>query len=515
MEFWIKASQLILSLSILIFLHELGHFLPARFFKIRVEKFYLFFNPWFSLIKKKIGETEWGIGWIPLGGYVKISGMVDESMDKEQMAGPPQPYEFRSKPAWQRLIVMIGGVTVNIIVGIIIYILVVFAWGEDQIHTKDLQNGLAIHPYMQKYDLRSGDNVLAVNGVDVVNPANINRGIMIRDQYDLKVQRPSGKIETITLPENIEYELFSKEGAMSPFGLRFKSTTVDYLYPINDVIVDSIKGTTIPATSEIISIDGKGLKSMDSDLNYTNYSSRKEVSVKYSTGKETKTIKVVGKRMKRVFDALQAFNSGLRPGDIFLTLNEQPIVYFDEIVTTCYDNLGKRIDATVLRGSDTLSLKMKVNKKGVMGFGPKSVKSEDAKYMQHISYGFGESLGRGFTMGITTLGDYVGQLKFLFTKKGAGSVGGFGAIGNLFSPTWDWQSFWMNTALISIILAFMNILPIPALDGGHVVFLLYEIITGKEAPQKVLEYAQTVGFFILIALLLYANGNDIVRAITG
>lgn len=512
MEFWIKASQLILSLSILIFLHELGHFLPARFFKIRVEKFYLFFNPWFSLVKKKIGETEWGIGWIPLGGYVKIAGMVDESMDKEQLAAPPKPDEFRAKPAWQRLIVMIGGVTVNIIVGIVIYIMVMLAWGEDQIHTKDLQNGLAIHPYMQKYDLHSGDNVLAVNGVDVVNPADINRGIMIRDQYKLKVERPSGKIETITLPENVEYELFEKEGAMSPFGLRFKSTTVEYLYPVSEVIIDSITDTKIPARSLIVSIDGKDLKSMGTDVHYMNYWSRKSVDVQYSDGKDTITVAIVGKRMKRLFDRLLAFNSGLRPGDTFLSMNDQPIIYFDEIVTTCYNNLGKHVEAQVLRDSDTLTLKMKVNKNGVIGFGPKSIESEDAKYVQHISYGFGESLGRGFTMGMTTLGDYVGQLKFLFTKKGAGSVGGFGAIGNLFSPTWDWHSFWMNTALISIILAFMNILPIPALDGGHVVFLLYEMITGKEAPQKVLEYAQTIGFFILIALLLYANGNDIYNA---
>ncbi len=509
MELLMKASQLILSLSILIFLHELGHFLPARFFKIRVEKFYLFFNPWFALVKKKIGDTEWGIGWIPLGGYVKIAGMVDESMDKEQLALPPKPDEFRAKPAWQRLIVMIGGVTVNIIVGIVIYILVMFAWGEDQIHTKDLQNGLAIHPYMQKYDLHSGDNVLAVNGVDVVNPADINRGIMIRDQYKLKVERPSGKIETITLPEDVEYELFSKEGAMSPFSLRSKSTTVEHLYPVSDVIVDSLEGVKIPAKSLIISIDNVDIKSLDSDVHYMDYWSKETVNVSYSDRKDTITVAVVGKRMKRLLDRLIAFNSGLRPGDTFLSLNDQSITYFDQIVTTCYNNLGKSVNATVLRDGDTLALSMKINKNGVIGFGPKSVKVEDAKYMQHISYGFGESLGRGFSMGMTTLGDYVGQLKFLFTKKGAGSVGGFGAIGNLFSPTWDWHSFWMNTALISIILAFMNVLPIPALDGGHVVFLLYEMITGKEAPQKVLEYAQTIGFFILIALLLYANGNDI------
>lgn len=514
MEFWIKASQLILSLSILIFLHELGHFLPARWFKIRVEKFYLFFNPWFALVKKKIGDTEWGIGWIPLGGYVKIAGMVDESMDKEQLAAPPKPDEFRSKPAWQRLIVMIGGVTVNIIVGIIIYILVMFSWGEQELHTADLDNGLSIHPYMQKYDLHSGDNVLEINGEKVKDYADINRGIMIRDEYDLKVQKPDGTIKNVKLPENIEYALFKKEGAMSPFSLRHKSTTVEYLYPVSEVIVDSIQGTKIPAKSPIVSIDGKDLKSLGK-IHYMNYWDEKSVDVQYSDGKDTITVEVVGRRMKRLLDRLLAFNSGLRPGDTFLGMNDQPITYFDEIVTTCYNHLGKTVEAKILRDGDTLSLTMDVNENGVIGFGPTMVEPEDSKHIRDIKYGFGESIGRGFSMGMTTLGDYVGQLKFLFTKKGAGSVGGFGAIGNLFSPTWDWHSFWMNTALISIILAFMNILPIPALDGGHVVFLLYEMITGKEAPQKVLEYAQTIGFFILIALLLYANGNDIYRAFFG
>ncbi len=510
MEFLIKASQLILSLSLLIFLHELGHFLPARFFKIRVEKFYLFFNPWFSLVKKKIGETEWGIGWIPLGGYVKISGMVDESMDKEQLAKPPQPWEFRSKPAWQRLIVMIGGVTVNIIVGIIIYIMVMFAWGEEQLHTSDLESGLAIHPYMQKYDLHSGDNVLEINGVKVVNPADINRGIMIRDQYKLKVQRPDGTTKIITLPENIEYELFSKEGAMSPFGLRNTSNTVATLY-VNQKLVFNNE-TTIKKGSSILTVDGKTLNSLKPNTRSSEYAGQKAVKIQYLNESDTLTGTITGKQVKLLFQAMPAFVNNLRPNDMFLSMNDEKINFYDEITTTAFNNIGKEVKTLVLRDSDTVSLNLKVNKSGMLGFIINAVQSADTVHIREISYGFGESIGRGFTMGITKLGDYVGQLKFLFTKKGAGSVGGFGAIGNLFSPTWDWYSFWMNTAFISIILAFMNILPIPALDGGHVVFLLYEMITGKEAPQKVLEYAQTIGFFILIALLLYANGNDIVRA---
>lgn len=513
MEILIKASQLILSLSLLIFLHELGHFLPARFFKIRVEKFYLFFNPWFSLVKKKIGETEWGIGWVPLGGYVKISGMVDESMDKEQLAKPPQPWEFRSKPAWQRLIVMIGGVTVNIIVGIIIYIMVMFAWGEEQLHTADLQDGMAIHPYMQKYDLHSGDNILAINGVDVIDYRDINRGIMIRDQYNLKVQRPDGTIVPIELPENIEYELFEKEGAMSPFGLRNKSNTVELLYVHQEVVFNN--DLTLKKSTPILSVDGKELGALSPGTRSSEYASKKEVKIQYLDEGDTLSAKIPGEQVKLLFQAMPAFVNNLRPKDKFLSMNGKPIEFYDEITTTAFNNIGKSIKTQVLRDSDTVSLNLKVNKSGMLGFIINPVQSADTAHIRQIKYGFGESLGRGFTMGMTTLGDYVGQLKFLFTKKGAGSVGGFGAIGNLFSPTWDWHSFWMNTALISIILAFMNILPIPALDGGHVVFLLYEMITGKEAPQKVLEYAQTIGFFILIALLLYANGNDIVRAFFG
>ncbi len=208
MDFFVKAVQLLLSLSILVVLHEFGHYLAARYFGIRVEKFYLFFNPWFSLFKKKIGETEWGIGWLPLGGYVKISGMIDESMDKEQLEQPIQPWEFRSKPAWQRLIVMIGGVTVNLIVGVLIYISVVFVWGEEQIHTKDLKAGLSIHPYMQKYNLRSGDNILEIGDKPVTHINDINAGLMIRNQHKLKVQHADGKVEDIVLPEGLDYEIF-------------------------------------------------------------------------------------------------------------------------------------------------------------------------------------------------------------------------------------------------------------------------------------------------------------------
>lgn len=441
MDFLIKAAQLILSLAILVVLHEFGHYLAARFFKIRVEKFYLFFNPWFSLVKKKIGETEWGIGWLPLGGYVKIAGMVDESMDKEQLEQPVQPWEFRAKPAWQRLIVMIGGVVVNMIVGILIYMFVVFAWGEEQIHTKDLSTGLYVHPYLEKYDLHSGDNILEINGKEVTHVNDINNGILLRDERELKVQRPDGKIEMIKLPEGVEYDLF-QNGAFPAIGLRATA------------IIDSV-----------------------------------------NTGK-------AGEK------------AGFKKGDVFVSIAGKEVLY-DQIVSEMKPHANEKIDIVVNRDGKNISLSPTISKEGTIGISFVGHELIDQDKIRQVDYSLGQSFSRGISRGYTTLSDYVGQMKFLFTKKGASSIGGFGAIGNMFPATWDWEKFWLNTALISIILAFMNILPIPALDGGHVVFLIYEMVRGKEAPQKVLETAQYIGFFILMGLLLYANGNDIYRLITG
>ncbi|MFT5860674.1 MAG: regulator of sigma E protease [Flavobacteriaceae bacterium] len=514
MEFWIKAAQLLLSLSILVFLHELGHFIPARIFKTRVEKFYLFFNPWFSIVKKKFGDTEWGIGWVPLGGYVKISGMVDESMDKEQLAKPPEPWEFRSKPAWQRLIIMLGGVTVNIIVGIVIYIFVVFAYGETQIHATDLEDGLAVHPYMQKYGFESGDNILEVNGTPVVNYQDINKGLLIRNEYDLKVQHANGDVEVMKMKDGIEYKMF-ENGATNAFTLRSKQTEVNYLITTRDVYYtadDEI--LKISAQSEILSIDDKLISELGAISSRT-YANSKSVKVTVRSDKDTVDIDLPGSKMSNLLYVSPALNVGLKPGDRIHSMDGLPITYFDEILTVCFNNKGKKLPITVKRDTSILDFTIRIDSSGAVGFGMVQLDPQDFAHKREIEYSFGQSISRGFTMGMTTLGDYVGQLKFIFTKKGASSIGGFGAIGGLFPGTWNWQVFWLNTALISIILAFMNVLPIPALDGGHVVFLLYEMVTGKEAPQKVLEVAQMVGFFILIALLLYANGNDIYRAITG
>ena len=443
MDILIKAAQLILSLSILVVLHEFGHYIPAKLFKTRVEKFYLFFDPWFSLFKRKIGDTEWGIGWLPLGGYVKIAGMVDESMDKNQLAQEPKPDEFRSKKAWQRLIIMIGGVTVNVIVGVLIYILIAWSYGEEQIKTTELKAGLEFHPYLQKYGMQSGDNILKIDGKPVNHINEINAGILLRDVRKLSVLKANGEVKQITLPEQVDYEFF-QEGAFPAVALR----------------------TSIPQIAKI------------------------------EPGKN-------------------AEKAGLKAKDKIVSINGDTLVYYDDLRKNLYENKGKEVNASVLRDGKIIDLTVQVDPVGKIGFVADVSTYNDEKSIKTKYYSFSESISKGIQKGATTLGDYTAQMKFIFTKKGASSIGGFASIGNMFPPTWNWEVFWMNTAFISIVLAFMNILPIPALDGGHVVFLLYEIVTGKEAPQKVLEYAQYAGFILLLGLLLYANGNDIYRFVFG
>ncbi|MEW7289270.1 RIP metalloprotease RseP [Aquimarina sp. 2304DJ70-9] len=436
--FFVKAAQLLLSLSILIVLHELGHFIPAKLFKTRVEKFYLFFDIKFSLFKKKIGETVYGIGWLPLGGYVKIAGMIDESMDKEQMAGPPQPWEFRSKPAWQRLIIMLGGVTVNIILGFLIYMAIIFTWGTSYVGFEDLPKGFAIEDSFKKYGFEDGDRIMQVNGKEFEDVTRINQHLFMRDINAISVLHQNGQKETIQIPEDIGTIMF-ESGVLRPFS------------PIVDPILDSIqKGSA-------------------------------------------------------------ADQSGLRKGDKILSLNDQKVTYWSDFNRLkVADTTKKALKVVYLRDGIENSVTVTPDEDGIVGVYPKI----DYKF-QKKEYSLGESITKGFDFGYWTLYDYIAQFKYVFTKKGASQVGGFGAIGNLFPDAWDWRAFWGTTAFISIILAFMNILPIPALDGGHVMFLLYEIIAGKKPNDKFMEYAQLVGFIILIALLLFANGNDIYRAITG
>ncbi len=434
--FAVKAIQLLLSLSLLIVLHELGHFIPAKLFKTRVEKFYLFFDVKFSLFKKKIGETVYGIGWLPLGGYVKIAGMIDESMDKEQMAGPPQPWEFRSKPAWQRLIIMLGGVTVNIIVGFVIYMGILYFYGRNITTNEDIPQGFAVTQQFKDYGFRDGDHILTVNGEPFEDVMEINRYMFLRDVSKVEVKHSDGSIESISVPEDVGTKMFQNDSHF-PFS------------PMRLAVIDTI---------------------------YPDY---------------------------------PANDVGFEKGDKIISVNGKPIQFFEESTPLIAAN-GKNENLIVVsRNNQIDSIKVTANDEGKIGINAFGKELKLGK--TEIKYSLTESIVGGFGYGYNTLKDYVSQFKYVFTKKGATQVGGFGAIGNLFPDAWDWQSFWATTALISIILAFMNILPIPALDGGHVMFLLYEIVTGRKPNDKFMEYAQMVGFFILIALVLFANGNDIYR----
>ncbi len=439
--FFIKAIQLLLSLSLLIVLHELGHFIPAKLFKTRVEKFFLFFDVKFALFKKKIGETVYGIGWLPLGGYVKISGMIDESMDKEQMAGPPQPWEFRSKPAWQRLIIMLGGVTVNIILGFFIYMCIVFVWGSSHANGDDLTYGFGVSKTLEKYGFEQGDKLVSVNGEPLFDDRDIGKYLLLRDVQTVTVKHQNGSTETLTLPEDIGNQIF-QSGQMN---------SISYRYPFK----------------------------LDSIL-------EKGPAEKVGLLKTDKILKIGGMPIQYQTDLAYALNN-FRKNDSTVVIN--------------YERNGVESNVDLV-----------LNKKKEIGIMYSSL--EEKPITTHkVEYGFVASVSKGFEVGYWTLRDYIAQIPFIFTKKGATSVGGFGAIGNIFAPKWHWPSFWANTAFISIILAFMNILPIPALDGGHVMFLLYEIIAGRKPNDKFMEYAQLVGFIILISLLLFANGNDIYRAI--
>ena len=434
--FLVKAIQLLLSLSFLIVLHELGHFIPAKLFKTRVEKFFLFFDVKFALFSKKIGETVYGIGWLPLGGYVKISGMIDESMDKEQMALPPQPWEFRSKPAWQRLIIMLGGVTVNIIVGFVIYMGILYFYGQDITTNKELPNGFAVHESFKGYGFQDGDKILSVNGDPFENVTAINKHLFLRDVNTIGVVHSNGQRQTIEMPQQIGTLMFEN----------------DVLRPFTERIAP--------------------------------------------------TIGVIGDQ------SFPAAAAGFKLDDTILAVNGTPIVFWHEFQDLVKENGQKESVFLISRDGAQLTLTASPNETGQIGLLPYS--SSIRK-----QYTLGESITGGIGYGVDVLKDYVTQFKYVFTQKGASQVGGFGAIGGLFPDTWDWTSFWQTTALISIILAFMNILPIPALDGGHVMFLLYEMLSGRKPNDKFMEYAQMVGFFLLIALVLFANGNDIYRYFFG
>ena len=442
METFIKISQFILSLSILIVLHELGHFIPAKLFKTKVEKFYLFFDYKFSIFKKKIGDTVYGIGWIPLGGYVKIAGMIDESMDTEQLKQEPKPWEFRSKPAWQRLIIMLGGVTVNFLLGILIYIMILIVWGEKYVEPEGVKSGFAVAEEFKKYGFEDGDKILKVNDEIPFDVTSVNKHLFLRNIETIEVKHLNGTTEKISLPEEIGLEMWTA-GNMEPFIPRFSA------------IIDSIQPSS------------------------------------------------------------PAEKAKLAKGDRIIAVGSKTINYWNEFMTVAGSNKDQsEMDIVILRNGIQDTISVKPSNEGKFGVYPKNTIGEHVD-LKHKDYTFAESIPKGTSTAYWTLRDYVAQFKYVFTKKGATSLGGFGTILSIFPNKWDWQRFWSLTAFLSIMLAFMNLLPIPALDGGHVVFTLYEMISGRKPSDKFLEYAQVTGFIILITLLLYANGNDVYKWITG
>lgn len=445
MEFIIKISQFLLSLSLLIVLHELGHFIPAKLFKTKVEKFYLFFDIKYSLFKKKIGDTVYGIGWLPLGGYVKIAGMIDESMDKEQMAQPPQPWEFRSKPAWQRLIIMLGGVTVNFILAYIIYVFMSLAYGDTDVKVSSLKDGYWIeNPILLDLGFKTGDKVLSINDNNIINDSDI--GLNIISAQKIVIERDNQE-QTIELPEDFLGQL-SSSGSKDLFEFR------------------------IPFMVGLVA---------DSSLN------------------KSKDIK---------------------PGDLITKINETPLKYFDEFSGIVENLKGEEVTVTILRDDKELTRELLLDDNGKMGIFPRNdpSKFEELGYFDIIrrEYSLAESFGAGWRKFSKTIVNYGDQLKAIFNPSTGAykGLGGFKAIYDQFPSAWSWSYFWGLTAFLSVMLAVLNLLPIPALDGGHVMFLLFEMVSGKKPSEKFLERAQVIGFFILIALVLFANGNDIFKALT-
>lgn len=433
----VKVVQLLLSLSILVIFHEFGHFLAARIFKTRVEKFYLFFDPWFSLFKFKKGETEYGIGWLPLGGYVKISGMIDESMDKEAMKLPAQPYEFRSKPSWQRLIIMLGGVTVNVLLAIGIYVVMLAWWGEQYLPNSEVKYGITVDTLGQKLGLQNGDKILTLDNKPIDDFFRIPATLILENVKTIQVERNNQPVN-IVVPRTLISEVV-------------KHKSPDFI------------SVRIPFEA-----------------------------ADFAPGSPAK-------------------KAGMQVGDRIIGLNGQPTLFFDEFKAAVQKHKSEKVDVAVLRGADTVQLAVNVSDRGLIGVAPKS----PAGYFtfKDHSYNILQAIPAGTVKAYEKTADYLKSLKLLFNPevKAYESVGGFITIGSIFPAVWDWSAFWSLTAFLSLMLAVLNILPIPALDGGHVMFLLYEIVTGRKPSDKFMEYAQIVGMVLLFGLLIFANGNDIIK----
>ncbi len=435
---FVKTGQFILSFSILVVLHELGHFIPAKLFKCRVEKFYLFFNPYFSLFKIKRGETEYGIGWVPFGGFVKISGMVDESMDKEAMKLPPADYEFRSKPAWQRLIIMVGGVVVNVLLAIVIFIGITAYWGDKMLPVKNMQFGIATNDLAKKIGLKDGDNIIAIDNRPVTYFGDETADVVFKDAKTFTVKRDTQTL-TLNLPNNLTNELAKGAEKADFISVRFPA------------IIDSVGSSAVTI--------GNGI---------------------------------------------------LKKGDKFISINNQPTAYYNEVVAMATKLKDSTVDIKLLRSNDTVTVRVLL-KDGKIGFFP--VTPDKLFTTETVKYSFAEAIPVGIKRCKETLVKYVTGLKQIFTGKvnPNDSLGSVISIGKTFPSVWDWERFWTLTAIFSIILAFMNILPIPALDGGHALFCIVEIITGRKPSDKFMEYAQVAGMVLLLSLMVYALGLDFWR----
>lgn len=439
MTILIKILQFILSLSIIVIIHEFGHFLFAKLFKTRVEKFYLFFDPWFSLLKYKRGETEYGVGWLPLGGYVKISGMIDESMDKEQMKQPPQPWEFRAKTPWRRLLIMIGGVLFNFILALVLYVMVLFNWGETYLPARNVSYGIVTDSTGFEMGLMNGDKILAVGGEELEDFFQVIPDLILNEKNQITVER-DGRIMDLTIPRELLPKIIKGEGRI---------------------------GVRVP------------------------FSYRVEKYMKESPARI----------------------AGVQIGDDIIGIDNRTFEYYDQYRDYMAGKVNTDVVINISRNGEKYNIPVTTTADGMMGLEREPLMYEDYFEFETVKYSFFESVPAGISKGVKTLKDYLKQFKIIFSKdtKGYESIGGFITIGRIFPGEWDWQSFWNLTAFLSIILGIMNILPIPALDGGHVIFLLFEVVTGRKPSDKFLEYAQVAGMILLIALLLYANGNDIIK----
>lgn len=465
--FLIKALQFMLAISLLVLLHEGGHFFFSKLFGVRVEKYYLFFDPWFSLFKfkPKKSDTTYGIGWLPLGGYCKISGMIDESMDTEQMKQPAQPYEFRSKPAWQRLLIMIGGVLVNFLLALFIYAMCLFTWGEDYIRPKDMAQGMLFNKEAKALGFQDHDILVGTNlGEFKDAKADMYRGLanatevyVIRDGKQLTINTP-GDLDLLSMLKNVPM----------------------FVQPYVPAVVDSVSPKSaaermgLQKSDRILSLNGKQIDSFS--------------AFTYEAGRSTD-----------MFTCAQTHADTVKALAAVLTVERQVEGKTDTLT------LKGQFDAVSAGGFSPLSNGEPMRL--VLGYMPQQPQYK----VTHIDYGFFESFPAGVKYGCKVLSGYVGDMKYLFSAEGAKSLGGFGAIGSLFPSQWDWHSFWLMTAFLSIILAFMNILPIPALDGGHVLFLLYEMIARRKPSENFMIYAEYIGIGVLLLLMVMANLNDILR----